>query len=428
MCEPTAKPPMACASQPTRPDLMPAPATGSRRRRLWDLPRQCHCPVVGICLTPEALRKLVNKTLGGATASDDYEVHAGAVSECGHRSRLSEALQQDLEQRYARTVQHFKKAKSTDDLALLWKETVEQGAVAEALWAALTHPRCDATLQEVIYRNMHMLQHHTATSVRVGRREFDALLAENSVLGRELGRVQARNTRLMQDKASELEQLNAQLVQARAALIGKDRLIAGLNEGLRDLKTALPDFEAGLRWQKKLAQMALRQTQLEAQVSDLRQQRLTATAALEAIIPSNDPLATTAAATASSAAADPTRTAQPVTLHFHQKTVLCVGGRSGNVPSYRELIERVGGRFAHHDGGLEDSPNVLHASLAAADLVICQTGCISHNAYWKVKDFCKRTGKRCIFVENPSTSSFARGLAQVAVTHFPALESVTDKP
>jgi hypothetical protein len=64
---------------------------------------------------------------------------------------------------------------------------------------------------------------------------------------------------------------------------------------------------------------------------------------------------------------------------------------------------------------------VLQASLAAADLVICQTGCISHNAYWKVKDFCKRTGKRCIFVENPSTSSFARGLAQIPVDHFRAL-------
>ncbi len=64
--------------------------------------------------------------------------------------------------------------------------------------------------------------------------------------------------------------------------------------------------------------------------------------------------------------------------------------------------------LAHHDGGLEDRHSVLDASLAAADLVICQTGCISHNAYWKVKDFCKRTGKRCVFVENPSTSSLAR--------------------
>ena len=33
--------------------------------------------------------------------------------------------------------------------------------------------------------------------------------------------------------------------------------------------------------------------------------------------------------------------------------VLCVGGRSGNAASHRDVVERVGGRFAHHDGGLD---------------------------------------------------------------------------
>ena len=43
----------------------------------------------------------------------------------------------------------------------------------------------------------------------------------------------------------------------------------------------------------------------------------------------------------------------------------------------------------------------LDASLAAADLVICQTGCLSHGAYWRVQDHCKRTGKSCVLVEQP---------------------------
>ena len=67
-------------------------------------------------------------------------------------------------------------------------------------------------------------------------------------------------------------------------------------------------------------------------------------------------------------------------------------------------------RFLHHDGGEEDNPNQLDNTLAAADLVICQTGCISHDAYWRVKDHCKRTGKRCVFVDTPSRSSLERAL------------------
>ncbi|TAK96931.1 MAG: DUF2325 domain-containing protein [Aquabacterium sp.] len=55
----------------------------------------------------------------------------------------------------------------------------------------------------------------------------------------------------------------------------------------------------------------------------------------------------------------------------------------------------------------------LQASVTAADLVICQTGCVSHDAYWRVKDYCKRTGKRCIFVDTPSHSAMKKALETV---------------
>lgn len=98
---------------------------------------------------------------------------------------------------------------------------------------------------------------------------------------------------------------------------------------------------------------------------------------------------------------------------LRDKAVLCVGGRAGSVPVYRRLVERTGGRFLHHDGGEEDNVTRLDACLASADLVICQTGCISHSAYWRVKDYCKRTGKQCVFVDKPSASRLARGLLAV---------------
>ena len=62
----------------------------------------------------------------------------------------------------------------------------------------------------------------------------------------------------------------------------------------------------------------------------------------------------------------------------------------------------------------------LQASVNAADLVICQTGCVSHNAYWRVKDYCKRTGKRCIFVDTPSQSSFKKALAAITQDETPS--------
>eukprot|EP01032_Pedospumella_encystans_P006975 gene6975-8358_t len=61
-----------------------------------------------------ALRKLVGKVTGGTVVADDYEVHVGVVTECGARNRLSEALQKELERRYAGVLLRFKSAQDTE--------------------------------------------------------------------------------------------------------------------------------------------------------------------------------------------------------------------------------------------------------------------------------------------------------------------------
>jgi hypothetical protein len=78
--------------------------------------------------------------------------------------------------------------------------------------------------------------------------------------------------------------------------------------------------------------------------------------------------------------------------------VLCVGepGTGANVA--RRVVEMAGGRFLHHGGEDGQDGSALEASLVAADLVICQTGCVSHDAYWRVQDHCRRTGKPCVMV------------------------------
>ncbi|QJE00785.1 DUF2325 domain-containing protein [Massilia forsythiae] len=55
-----------------------------------------------------------------------------------------------------------------------------------------------------------------------------------------------------------------------------------------------------------------------------------------------------------------------------------------------------------------EAPDTLETSLAAADLVICQTGCMSHGAYWRVQDHCQRTGKTCVLVERPDALRVVR--------------------
>ncbi|OON60820.1 hypothetical protein B0920_17865 [Massilia sp. KIM] len=376
---------------------------GSRRRRVWELSHACHCPLIGVGLPLGVLRKLVEKVTGGRLLHDDYEIHVGAVSECLARTPVAEAVQKELERRYAVAIARFRAARTVEEVGALWDAAVAAGEVAGAFWAGLSHPRCDAALEEKMCRDIHMVQHQAGACARADIDRFKAVLAENGRLERELTRMQERCRALVQDKADQAARQERLLMQARAGAIAKDTEIQQLRLELERLAAAVPELDTRQRLANRVAQLEAREGALKAQLAELKAVRS------ETPAPREEPAAAPA----------PAPEALPVRLY--NRSVLCVGGRSANVPSYRSLIERAGGQFAHHDGGLEDSSSLLDASLAAADLVICQTGCISHAAYWRVKDHCKRTGKRCVFVENPSVSSLARGL-QDAGSDSPAAQ------
>jgi len=396
---------VATAFTPPSKALPPASHTGSRRKRLWDLESHCHCPLVGVCLPMDALRRLVHKALGASALANDYELHAGAVSEAARRCKLSELMQAELENRYVREVIAFKCAKDAQTLAELWVRSLKAGDVAGAFWAALTHPRCEAELRDAMCKDLHMFQHQAGAGVRLEIACFNALADENALLGREMGKIQERMTRVLTEKNAELEQAQALLLQARADAIAKDTRLALMAEALESLRSSIPDLSDKERLQSRLRRAQDRQQELEMQNAELR--RRVSQAERDAV-----ELAQGISQSAQQLKEPKASANAPVPL-LH-KVVLCVGGRSGNVANYRQVVERVGGRFAHHDGGVEDNASVLDANLAAADLVICQTGCISHNAYWRVKDFCKRTGKQCVYVESASVSSLERELQAIS--------------
>lgn len=393
------------ASRPAWPEGMPpspAERPGSRRRRVWELPASAHCPVIGVCLPIASLRRLTAKVLAGHASEDDYELHCGVITDCRQRSAMGEAVQRELDRRCAASLAQSARCKSTEALRAWWAEQLTGADLAGALWATLTHPRCDALLEERVLRDIHMVQHQLGTSRRVDLQRFNEVLDENAVLGRELAAAQQRSTRVAAGQAMRVEQQQAEIVRLRADLVGRDTLVASLQDQLRALEQTLPDLKS----RAELVRLSERQI---ARIHDLERSLLRTQHLLEREqrrVAEALPPEPVVAVEAESPELPPAR--------LDDRAVLCVGGRQASVPVYRRVIEGTGGRFLHHDGGEEDSSAKLDHSLAAADLVICQTGCISHDAYWRVKDHCKRTGKQCVFVEKPSRASLQRALSALA--------------
>jgi len=382
----------------------PLPGNGSRRRRLWELDGHAHCPVIGVCLPLPQLRRLAEKTLGKLGQYRDYEVHCTVVTECRLRSPLSETLHKELEQRYALVSRAAQQLKSPEALGAWWQDCCGSADWAGALWAALTHPRCDSELEQRILGEVHMLQHQVGMATRADLNRLEALHDENAILARELASAQQRSQQQASHYSGRLEQQQAETLRLRAELVQAQTRLHQQEETLVQQQASAPSLaarlelaqqnrlqEEALQTQKRLLQQARQETQQQRERAETLQDRLEAAQRARASEPE----------------------APPSPPDLDQRSVLCVGGRTASVPIYRQVIEHTGARFLHHDGGTEDNSTLLDTTLAAADLVICQSGCISHNAYWRVKDHCKRTGKQCVFVETPSRSALKRALSAI---------------
>lgn len=419
---------------------LPAAVGGSRRRRLWELPVRLHCPVMGVCLSVEAIRRLVDRFNPANGALSDYECHSVCVNAAAGRSALAEQLQEALERRHQLTVGQFRRIRERAALAQRWQDAKDSGDVAAALWAVLTHPLLDAALEEEVYRDIHMIQHQAGAAERIDRRAYESLSSEHAALVREFGKVQRRMTQFAAEKAAQVAQLEAQLLRVRGEAAGHaERLrqreaqlqaLCGAADRIAALEATLARLHARVAMQddeNRQLQQALSQTRRELGAARAARPVLSA---FPASAVSSASLATSAASTISArsiARTAPARSSQHesagsaprdiVTEHLPVQTILCVGGRQGSVTGYRDAVEQTGASFLYHDGGIEQGTQVLEAGLSAADLVICQTGCVSHDAYWRVKDHCKRHGKQCLYVENPSQSAIRRELVNFVKLH-----------
>lgn len=380
-------------------------AQSSRRKRLWELPSKCFCPLMGVCFEVTELKPILARSCVVPGKISDYELHVAAVRCCEKRTPFAEDIQKLLERRHTLQIQRFRSAKDREQLKAMWLDAIAAGQVASALWAAWTHPRCDELLVQEIYADIHMLQHQMASSERLDLQQFQQLQKEHAALVREMATIQERFTQFRETQLQDYAVQQKRLQEARAEIHGLRA------QALPQTHKILPK-DSVLHHRTESAETRARQ--LSRRVEDLE-------ARLGHALEENTRLEHTLASLLQ-AQATPAEDAESIALQG--QCVLCVGGRSGTVETYRNLVERLGGKFIHHDGGQEDSIHRLESSIASADAIICQAGCINHGAYWKVKDYCKKTGKSCFYARNPSISNFIAGLK--ALGQRPALPEHTD--
>jgi hypothetical protein len=357
---------------------------GARRTRIWEFDASLHCSIVGTCLTTTELRHVLDKLKMGATASD-HELHALGVSLAGRRQAGAKFLQKALDRRHRVAVTRYSKAKDLVALAALWAESLKQGDIPGSYWAVLTHPLATEGLVKQAFGDVHMLSHLVGAANRADIRRLRELEQQNAVLADKIERQQRRLQEGFVARDRTIQRLNEMLAasdRAESAPAPTPNAEEAADSALRDLNRRLAREIA----RRERSEARARELAAALQKSDdalQRGERRTETIERELELIEAHLAALAEPSTAGSADA----------LDVSGITVLYVGGRAHQAPQIKGLIEGAGGRFLHHDGGLEQSSGLLPGLIGRADRVLFPIDCVSHEAVATIKRVCRALGR-----------------------------------
>jgi hypothetical protein len=233
----------------------------------------------------------------------------------------------------------------------------------------------------------------------------EPVLDEHRALLAEYGRAQRRCSRDLAAQARRIDDLQAKVVRLRARAIVAETALAYALEDRRLQEEALP----GLRRRRALAWQVEGLThRLQGLMREVLHWQWRAGARGTASGVASDTVAAMAAASEPGGVRAPApQSVVCIARGPHGALVAQPFGGAEDFASARDAAA-----VPQDAASMPDDPAALEASLRAADFVICQTGCVGHDDYWRVQDHCRRTGKPCVLVDQPQVVRVMRGLAR----------------
>jgi hypothetical protein len=382
----------------------------TRRTRIWEFGTNLHCSIIGTCLSTAELRQVLEKfEVKGAGTASHHDLHIMGVSLASHREGGAKFIQKALDRRHRSAITRCSRAERPVDLLAFWDESLKQGDVPGAYWAVLTHPATTEDIVKRVFGDVHMLSHLVGAANRADIRRLRQLEQENEALAEKVERQQCRLNEGFAARDQTIRQLNELL--ARQSNERSERPSASEEHDKHDLDGLFQGFN------RRLVRETVRRERAEQQANKLsaaleEKERLLRTYEEERGS-YREELEAAERQLAMLIQTEAPRSQAP--LDFSGITFLYVGGRPHQVPGFKTMVERTGARFLHHDGGIEDSPNLIPGLISRADRVFFPVDCISHDAVGTIKRLCRLMTKPYEPLRTASLSCLLSALTKASV-------------
>lgn len=380
-----------------------------RRTKIWEFSTNLHCSIIGTCLTAGELRQVLRKLGFARDDASDHDLHKIGVTLAGRHDDSAKRLHKTLDLNHKLAINQFAKAETEDQLHAMWRDAVRRGDIPGCYWATLTHPLASRTLIADAFGDVHMLSHLVGAANRADIRRLCVLEAERTDLEQKLQRQQLALHEAVVTRDRQIAELRAALAERVATSTH-----IPMPEETAALHGLIGDMERRLTTESR--RRASVETQLAAARAEAARERAARAEAERNAKAMQEELERLAHSLAPSVTAEPD-------LALGGLCLLYVGGRPNQVAQMRPAIERLGGLFLHHDGGLEQQLALLAGLASRSDLLAFPVDCISHEAANAVKALCGQSGKRYLPLRSASITSL---LAALRAWKMPATADAAD--
>jgi hypothetical protein len=383
------------------------PSAPPRRTKVWEFNTNLHCSIIGTCLSTSELRQILKKFGMASRGCTDHELHGIAVGLAGRRDDAARQLHKALDHRHKLAISQFARADTEAAVRTMWQDAVRRGDIPGAYWATLTNPLTTQAIVREAFGEVHMLSHLVGSANRADIRRLCLLEADKAALEEKLDRQQQALHEAVVTRDTQIKELRQALVRkiADGSQVDMPEDCAALRDLIGDLerrlaaetrrRSALEDRLGAA--QSEAARERSARIKAERDADTMRQE-------LDAIEASLVP-----------AGNDEASGARPG-VQLDGVMILYVGGRPNQIAAMRTAVERLGAGFLHHDGGVENHPNLLPGLVSRADVVLFPVDCISHDAANAVKSLCRQGDKRFIPLRSASVTSLLAALQAPEMT------------
>lgn len=383
-------------------------------KKIWEIDLLYHCPILGTCMPIDVLKNILRENnVNIEKYASNYTIHGLGVGSLKEKNAVSASVQKYLENHYQSFMLNIYKESSEKKINEKWENGIENGDFAGIFWAIISHPNLSETFKKEINGDLHILSHEGLFALNKEKKDnaklMESIIAleekkdyyrdrilqlevelenfknNNNELAHKLEKEKERSISLLKERDASLKiDYRSEFEKERVKLNHSRSFNQKIIAELKDLKNYTTQIAESLN------EKTMECFYLEKTIIDMKKQEEMSSEKINC-------------------------DQQCENCRYSSiegQKIVYVGGLNSSVENCKWIVEKNGGKFAHHDGGLENAASRLSQQLLSADYVFCPVDNISHDASNTVKKICKKHKIKHVFLKSSGFSSFVRVLEE----------------